>query len=121
MDKILMKNLSFFGYHGVLSEENKLGQKFFIDAELFVDLKEAGTTDKVEKTVHYGLAYEKIKEIVEGKPLNLIEALAENIAQSILDNFERVNQIKVTVRKPEAPVNGIYDYFGVEIVRGRDA
>lgn len=120
MDKIIMKNLAFFGYHGVLQEENVLGQKFFIDIELFVDLKKAGLSDKVEDTVHYGEVYEKVKNIVENKRFKLIEALAENIAETVLDNFPKVNEICIKIRKPEAPVNGIFDYFGVEIRRKRN-
>ncbi len=52
MDKIVMKSLAFFGYHGVMEEEETLGQKFFIDIELYTDLNKAGQSDKVEDTVH---------------------------------------------------------------------
>ncbi|MCT4563942.1 MAG: dihydroneopterin aldolase [Maledivibacter sp.] len=121
MDKIIMKNLAFFGYHGVLQEENTLGQKFFVDIEIFVDLRKAGLSDRVEDTVHYGEVYEKVKDIVENKRFKLIEALAENIAKTILEDFLTVNEICVKIRKPEAPVKGIFDYFAVEIRRIRNA
>lgn len=120
MDKIVMKNLAFYGYHGVMSEENTLGQKFFLDIELFVDLKKACITDSVENTVHYGIAYEIVKDIVENKRFKLIEALAEEIANSLLCKFEMIKEVIILVKKPEAPVKGIYDYFGVEIRRSRD-
>ena len=120
MDKILMQNLAFYGYHGAMAEENRLGQKFFVDIELYVDLKKAGKSDDVVDTVHYGMAYETIKNIVEGEPLNLIEALAETIAERLLDEFTLIERLMVRIRKPEAPVNGIFDYFGVEIERGRN-
>ena len=54
MDKIIMKNMVFYGYHGVLEEEKKLGQKFFIDAILFLPLKKAGETDNLNFSVNYG-------------------------------------------------------------------
>ena len=120
MDKIVMKNLSFYGYHGVLSEETTLGQKFFIDIELLVDLKKAGKSDHVKDTVHYGEAYNIIKNIVEEKRFKLIEALAEDIADTILKTFSLVKEIDVTIKKPEAPVPGIYDYFGVQIRRSQN-
>ena len=120
MDKIVMKNLAFYGYHGVMAEENVLGQKFFLDIELYVDLKKAGSTDNVENTVHYGIAFEIVKDIVENKRFKLIEALAENVANSLMNEFEMINEVVVLVKKPEAPVNGIYDYFGVEIRRKRN-
>lgn len=120
MDKIMMKNLGFYGYHGVLPEETRLGQKFFIDVEMYVDLKAAGKSDDVKDTVNYAEAYNIIKGITEEKQFKLIEALAENIATEILNSFSSVKEILVKVKKPEAPVRGIYDHFGVEIRRDRN-
>ena len=119
MDKIILSNLGFYGYHGVLEAEKVLGQKFFIDMELYLETKEAGQTDDMNKSVSYADVYEVVKEITEKRRFNLIEALAENIAKEVLDKFELINEVMVRVKKPEAPVNGIYDYFGVEIRRGR--
>ncbi|MGL5329601.1 MAG: dihydroneopterin aldolase [Peptostreptococcaceae bacterium] len=120
MDRILMKNLGFYGYHGLLKEEAILGQKFFLDIELDVNTKEAGLTDDMTKSVSYADVYEVVKEIVQNKRFNLLEALAENIAKEVLEQFDLVKGIMVRVKKPEAPVNGIYDYFGVEIRRYKD-
>ncbi|SDK67986.1 dihydroneopterin aldolase [Natronincola ferrireducens] len=117
MDKIILKNLGFYGYHGVLPEENRLGQKFFVDIELYVDLQAAGESDDVKDTVNYADVYNITKDIVENERFQLIEALAERIAATVLKDFPVVREILVTIRKPEAPVNGIYDYFGVEIRR----
>lgn len=119
MDKILMNNLGFYGYHGVLKEESILGQKFFFDIELYLDTKLAGITDDMNKSVSYADVYEVAKEITEKRRFNLIEALAENIAKEVLEKFNLINEVMVRVKKPEAPVNGIYDYFGVEIRRRR--
>jgi dihydroneopterin aldolase len=121
MDKILMKNLSFFGYHGVLPEENKLGQKFIVDAVLHVDLEEACNSDQVFDTVSYAEVYEIIQYQVTIKQYKLLEALAENIAREILQKHRKVQEVEITIKKPEAPVNGIFDYFGVEIRRKRNA
>ncbi|RDY24634.1 dihydroneopterin aldolase [Romboutsia maritimum] len=120
MDKILLNNLGFYGYHGVLKEESVLGQKFFIDIELYVDTKEAGQTDDMNKSVSYAEVYDVVKDVAENKRFNLIEALAENIAAEVLEKFNLVEKIMVRIKKPEAPVNGIYDYFGVEIRREKN-
>ena len=80
MDKIILNNLGFYGYHGVLSEEKSLGQKFFIDVELLLDTKKAGKSDDMNQSVSYADVYDVIKDITENKKFNLIEALAENIA-----------------------------------------
>lgn len=116
-DKILMQNMAFFGYHGVLEEENRLGQKFFVDAELFLDTSKAGQSDDMNQSVSYADVYDLIKTIVEKEEFNLLEALAESICQQVLSQFELLDGMMVRVRKPEAPVAGIFDYFGVEITR----
>lgn len=120
MDKILLHNLGFYGYHGVLKEESILGQKFFIDIELYLDTKEAGLTDDMNKSVSYADVYEVVKDITENRRFNLIETLAENISKEILEKFELIKEVMVRIKKPEAPVKGIYDYFGVEIRRAKD-
>ncbi|KPU27058.1 dienelactone hydrolase [Caloranaerobacter sp. TR13] len=119
MDKIILKGLSFYAYHGALKEENVIGQKFIIDLEVFCDLKRAGKTDDLAQSVNYAKIYELVKAICENNTFKLIEALAENIAIGILNEFKNVKEIVVTVKKPQAPVNGIFDYFGVEIRRAR--
>lgn len=120
MDKILMKNMAFFGNHGVLSEETTLGQKFFVDAVLHTNTKQAGLTDEVDNTTSYAEVYEVIKDIVENRTFKLLEALSETIASEVLEKFELVSMIDITIRKPEAPVAGIFDYFGIEIRRERN-
>lgn len=117
---MILNNLAFYGYHGVLEEEKQLGQKFFIDAELKADLQSAGESDDVQQAVNYAEVYELIETICEKENYNLIEALAENIAQEILQQFELVEQVTIKIKKPEAPVEGIFDYMGVEITRKRN-
>lgn len=118
-DKIIMSNMAFFGTHGVFEEENRLGQKFFIDTDLYLNTSEAGHTDDLMKSVSYGDVYVVIKAIVESREYDLLEALAENIAKDVLEQFSLIEGIRVKVKKPEAPVPGIFDYFGVEIYRGQ--
>ncbi|MBO8136993.1 MAG: dihydroneopterin aldolase [Desulfotomaculum sp.] len=119
MDKIIMKNLIFYGYHGVLPEEQVLGQEFVVDLELFLNLKPAGETDDLDTSVNYLNVYKLVHEIVTLKKYNLLEALAEKIAREILDNYP-VEQINVRVKKPNAPIPGIFDYMAVEITRKRE-
>ena len=88
--------------------------------ELYLDTKEAGLTDDMNKSVSYAEVYEVVKDITENKRFELIEALAENIAKETLDKFGLIKEVMVRVKKPEAPVRGIYDYFGVEIRRAKD-
>ena len=116
-DRIILQGLQFFGYHGALPQERDLGQKFVIDLELVLDLKKAGASDDLEDTVNYALIYDLVKEVATGKPYNLIEAVAEDIAGRIIGHF-CLQQVKVTVKKPCPPVPGILDYVAVQVIRG---
>lgn len=117
MDKIFLNQMEFYGYHGVFPEETKLGQRFIVDVVLEVDLKEAGKTDDLSKTIHYGEVYELTKEIVEGHPFKLVETLAEKITEKILKNYALVNNCTVKVIKPNPPIAGHYHSVAVEIKR----
>ena len=121
MDKIIMENMGFYGYHGVLQEEKTLGQKFFVDAYLYLPLKKAGENDDLSFSVNYGAVYETIKRIVTNERFDLLEGLAERICSEIFLSYPLVQKLRIRVKKPEAPVPGIFDYFGVEIVRERQA
>ncbi|WP_430789341.1 dihydroneopterin aldolase [Virgibacillus flavescens] len=117
MDKIIMKNLQFYGYHGLLAEENKLGQRFNVDAELIVDLEKAGKSDKMEDSIHYGHAFEAIEHVVEGAVKNLIESVAEEIAGKLLSEFDSLLACRIKVIKPDPPIRGHYESVAVEIYR----
>ncbi|UUZ82156.1 dihydroneopterin aldolase [Paenibacillus sp. P26] len=119
MDKITMKNMAFFAYHGVYPEENKLGRRYFVDTELHLPLDKPGRTDNVEDTVNYAEVYELIRGIVENKTFNLIEALAEDIASEVLRTYTSINEITVRVVKPHPPVAVLFDGVSVEIHRKR--
>jgi dihydroneopterin aldolase len=117
MDKIRLTKMEFYGYHGVFPEENKLGQRFIIDLEVEADLQEAGESDNLEHSVNYGQLYFDVKEIVEGKPYKLIEALAEKIAHKLLCTYDRLESVRVAVIKPDPPIPGHYQSVSVEILR----
>jgi dihydroneopterin aldolase len=111
--------MEFYGYHGVLPEETILGQRFSVDLAVDVDLKRAGLTDDLEDSISYVDLYQLCKEVVEGEPYKLIEAVAEKIAQQTLDQFAKVEQVTVKVVKPNPPIHGHYQFVAVEIVRSR--
>ena len=116
MDVIHIKRLEIFANHGVIPEENTLGQKFIISADLYKDLRRAGKTDDVNETVHYGQAAVLIKQISEKSVFKLIEKLAEEIADALLKKFP-VEKVKVTIEKPWAPVRLPLETVAVEIER----
>jgi 7,8-dihydroneopterin aldolase/epimerase/oxygenase len=119
IDKIYVNQMSFYGYHGVFPEENKLGQRFFIDLVVELDLQKAGKTDDLTNTVNYADLYQICKEFAEEQTFQLIEALAENIAQEILNRFSNIYSCTVKVYKPDPPIKGYYQSVAVEIKRSR--
>lgn len=114
-----MNQMSFYGYHGLFPEENKLGQRFLVDLELELDLKKAGTTDDMNESINYGDVYAVTQKIVEGEAKNLVETIAEDLASSLLNNFSKLHACKVKVIKPDPPIPGHYDSVAVEIYRER--
>jgi 7,8-dihydroneopterin aldolase/epimerase/oxygenase len=112
--------MEFYGYHGVLPEETKLGQRFIIDLLVEVNLKKAGLMDELNESVNYAELYAVCKEVVEGKPFQLIESVAEKITSVILEQFTRVSSVTVKVIKPDPPIPGHYESVAVEIKRGRE-
>lgn len=115
-----MKNMRFYGYHGLFAEETKLGQRFNVSAELFVSLEKAGKSDDMNDSVNYGLIFEVVKDVVEGMPHKLIESVAEKIAVGLLEEFPKIKQCLIQVEKPNPPINGHYDSVAVEILRRRN-
>lgn len=109
--------MQFYGYHGVLPEEKVLGQIFIIDLEMKTELKEAGVSDDLKKTVSYAEVFADIEKIVTLEEFDLIEALAEKIAERVLTAYP-INKVKVRVKKPQAPIKGQFDFVAVEIKRG---
>ena len=119
MDKIYINNLEFIGYHGVFPEEKKLGQKFQVSVEMSCDTREAGKTGDLTKSTHYGLVAEDIGKLFLEKSVDLIETCAEDIAQMILRRYPLISEVKVTVKKPWAPLQMHFENVAVEITRKR--
>lgn len=118
-DKIFLRDMVFYGYHGVFESERELGQRFEVDVELHLDLRSAGRSDDLELTVNYVDVYTVVKEIVEEQEFDLVEALAEAIAQQILSAYD-LERVVVRVRKPHAPIGGVTGGVEVEISRTPD-
>ncbi|MBR2214550.1 MAG: dihydroneopterin aldolase [Selenomonadaceae bacterium] len=119
MDEIKLNGLEFFGYHGCLPHEHEIGQLFLVDVSLDIDLKPAGQHDELADTVNYSEIYDLIREIMTGETRKLIEALAEDIAASILQAHPAVCAAHVSVHKPYAPLPGKFRDVSVSITRDR--
>ena len=119
MDSIRITGITAAGTHGVLDFEHKRAQTFVVDATLFLDLSAAGRTDALADTVDYGRIAKGVVAIIEGEHVDLIEKLAQRIADMILE-FPEVAQTQVTVHKPGAPITVPFADVSVTIERGRE-
>lgn len=118
MDRIILEGMTFFGRHGLLPREVEEGQPFVVDLALGLNLAPAGKTDHLGQTVDYSQVVDAVREVVEGKRFNLLEALAEAIAGEVLQRFP-VESVRVGVKKPRAPLGVILDHVAVVIERRR--
>ena len=116
MDVIRLKNMVFYGYHGISESEKSLGGKFEVDLDIYQDLKKAGQSDNLTDTLNYEKIYKTVENCTKRNKYYLIETLAERIAGSILRKY-KTDKVLVRVRKPHAPVKGVLDTVEVEIVR----
>lgn len=117
-DEITLTGLRVFGRHGVYESERRDGQYFIVDATLHVSTTTAAASDDVVDTVHYGEAAEQIAAIIAGEPVNLLETLAQRIADALL-RYDGVRMVTVTVHKPEAPIPLQFSDVSVTIRRSR--
>jgi dihydroneopterin aldolase len=118
MDTVSVRGLRARGRHGVLSAERELGQEFVVDATLFLDTAPAAAGDDLAETVDYGALAAQLVRAVEGEPVNLIETLAQRLADVCLAH-EFVDEAEVSVHKPAAPIPLPFDDVVVTIRRRR--
>ena len=120
-DRILLEGMVFHGRHGVLPAERELGQPFVVDVELRLDLRAAGLSDDLSKTVDYGEVHRLARQVVEGEPAGLTETVAERIANATLEEHPLVEAVRVKVKKPHVRLGDtVLAGSAVEILRRRN-
>lgn len=113
MTKIKINNAKFYSFHGVLEYEKQHGTEFVINVEIKCNLGSLKNSDDLKMTVDYLAVYKLTEKIFTEKKFNLIETVNQNICKGILDNFPLVKSVKVSIKKPKAPL-GIID--SVEVI-----
>lgn len=118
-DQIILQGMRFYGYHGVNPEEKSQGQTYIVDLEAELDLTRPGHSDNLDDTVSYTHIYRATKAIVEGRSHNLLESLAQTIADRALADFP-LESVTVTVKKPNPPIKDSFiEHAAVRIHRRR--
>lgn len=120
MDQIIrIKKATFYGYHGVRSEEQSVGGKFEADVDIYTDFSKAAQEDSLKDTIDYHEVYSFMYQLALEQKYYLIEALATKIADEVLKRFKSINKIAVRVRKNNPPLGGVVDCVEVEVVKDR--
>lgn len=119
MDKIIISNLHIYAYHGVNPEEKENGQNFYLDIVCSVDLRVPGQTDDLNETVNYSKVVKAVTKVFTENKYDLIERAAQVVADCVLTQFEKVQSVQVTLRKPEAPIKADFGFVAVQIERSR--
>jgi dihydroneopterin aldolase len=115
-DELSVTGIECFAHHGVFAHERREGQTFVIDLVLGVDTRAAAASDDLHDTVDYGSLVARVKAAVESDPVDLIETLAQRISAVCLSD-DRVEWARVTVHKPEAPIDAIFNDVTLTITR----
>lgn len=118
-DELAVLGLEFFGHHGVFDHERREGQRFVVDLVLGLDTTTAAATDDLQETVDYGSLMASVRTAVETDPVDLIETLAQRIAGVCLSDT-RVEWVRVTVHKPQAPLDATFSDVALTITRERE-
>ena len=119
MDKIEIKNIKIYAYHGVLESEKRDGQYFYISLTLDLDLKRAGTSDKLSHTVNYAELTDLVQDTFLETNYDTIEASAESVVEAVLSSYQLIKTVTVKVSKPNAPIDADFEDVAVVITRSR--
>jgi dihydroneopterin aldolase len=117
-DHLTLTGLRALAHHGVFAHEKTDGQEFVVDLVVWFDAREAAASDDLTKTIHYGQLAEKVVAALAGDPVDLIETVAERIAQTALA-YPAAERVRVTLHKPSAPITVPFDDVSITIERSR--
>lgn len=120
MDKIIIKDLKIYAYHGVNEEEKIKGQNFYLDITAYLDLSVPCESDNVDDTVSYAKIIKKAREVFCADKYDLIEKAAQVTLDAIFESFPKINECEILLKKPEAPISAEFGYVAVELRRKRN-
>lgn len=120
-DKIIIRDLRLFAFHGVNPEEKEDGQNFVLDITAYADLSRACADDSLDDTVSYAKIMKTAAAVFTSEKNDLIERAAQRVCDALLDTYEKLDEVTVLLKKPDAPIRADFSYVAVEITRRRGA
>jgi len=116
---IRIKKVTFYGYHGVRSDEQSVGGKFEADVDIYTDFSKAAKNDDLKKTIDYHKVYSFMYQLALEQKYYLIESLAMKIADELLKKFDNIEKVAVRVRKNNPPLGGVVEHVEAEVIKER--
>ena len=117
--KIHLNDMVFYGYHGVHAEERKLGQRFTVTCHLETENSLDDKIHHLKDTIDYTKVFKIIKNNLENEKFELLEICARTIIDIIMERFEKVKKVTISIKKPNVPINGNLSSVEVEMERER--
>jgi dihydroneopterin aldolase len=117
MDSIIIDGLRVFAFHGVNAEEKENGQTFEIDLVAKADLKKACKSDNLDDTVSYAKIIKTVVRVMTEEKDDLIERAAQRVAEEVLKEYEKIESVEVTLKKPDAPIKADFNFTAIKIER----
>ena len=119
MDKIIIKGLRLYAFHGVAAEEKQRGQAFVLDITCELNLSKAAVTDNVDDSVNYAHIVKLTRKEFVRESYNTLECAAGKVADAIIRTYPRIKKVTVLLQKPDAPLKANFESVAVEITRGK--
>lgn len=120
LDCIQITGIAAHAYHGVEEFEKKDGQAFSIDLRLWLDTRAAGASDDLRHTINYAEVARQAYNFLTGRPVDLLETVAHRVALELLETHPLMQEVEVTVHKPQAPIPVPFDDVSVSVHRTRE-
>jgi dihydroneopterin aldolase len=118
-DRLAVTNLGIFAHHGVFEGEKEIGQRFFVDVTVFLDIREAAHNRALSKTIDYARLAEVVTAAFLERREQLLETVIERVAERVLGEFSLTEEVEITIRKPSVPIDAILDHVSITIRRRR--
>ena len=116
---IRIRDLKIFAYHGVNPEEKQFGQNFIIDIDVYADFRKASDSDSIDSTISYAKVAKTIRSVMTERSYDLIETAASVVTDAVFMQYPAANRIRLTLKKPDAPIKADFSYVAVEIDKCR--
>ena len=116
-DRVGLREIQFYAYHGHRREENSLGQRFLLSIDAWLDLSVAGQSDQLGDTLNYFELHRLVMEWVTAHRFSLLERLVEGLAEAVFVAHPEVEALRLCVRKPQPPIPDFFGHVEVEICR----